>query len=183
MTKKVSFKEYAQKLRVPEPKDKNFTEENVMFRIAGITESLQDAESLAAIIWFQGCDKHCKGCHNPEVAKLQWERGFWLDYKAITDYLTRLIDWVDWIILSGGEPLLQPQAVKAISQWAKEKGKKIWLYTGDLFKDIPQDIKDIVDVIVDGPFVQARQDLNLKFRGSSNQILYRKSSKGEWENE
>ena len=180
MELKKEFKEFVKKVRVPEPKDKNFNKENIMFRLAGITESLQDAESIAAIIWFQGCDKHCLGCHSPEVADLQWERGFWLNFEAVKAYLERLVDWVDWFVLSGGEPLMQPEAVKALGSWAKEKDKKVWIYTGDLFEKIPQDIKDVADVIVDGLFVQALQSPDLKFRGSSNQKLYRKSSEGEW---
>jgi anaerobic ribonucleoside-triphosphate reductase activating protein len=152
-------------------------------KLAGITESLTEAEGTAVVLWYQGCDKNCIGCHNPEVASLQWEHGFFIDFTALTEYLSKYIAWVDWIVFSGGEPLLQKDAVLMLAHWAKHHlfdkngnltPKKLWLYTWHEFDDISDNVKEVMDVIKTGPYIQELRDTNLKFRGSSNQKLFKK---------
>ena len=50
---------------------------------------------------------------------------------------------------------------------------KIWVYTGNIFENVKDDwyelLYNYVDVLVDGPYVDSKRDLRLKFRGSSNQ--------------
>ena len=102
---------------------------------------------------------------------------------------------VDWVIeqlgklrgqtgltFSGGEPMLQAKACKKIADWAKkEMGWNILSFTGFTYEDIVNgdnfatpEMKDFihsVDMLVDGPFILAKRDISLKFRGSSNQRL------------
>ena len=60
----------------------------------------------------------------------------------------------------------------------KEK-KNVWLWTGYMYEDIPDEIKDKCDVIIDGKFEEDKKDPSLKYRGSSNQrvILCKNNSK------
>ena len=60
--------------------------------------------------------------------------------------------------------------------------KTIWMYTGDVFEDLTNpasarrtEVTDrvlaCVDVLVDGPFIEEKQDITARFRGSSNQRI------------
>ena len=58
----------------------------------------------------------------------------------------------------------------------KNRGRNVWCYTGFTFEEIFNNperrrVLDYIDVLVDGPFVQEKRDLSLRFRGSSNQRL------------
>ena len=76
--------------------------------------------------------------------------------------------------------MYQPEACNIIAKYAKEKGLDIWVYTGFTWeqlqkmsekKKIYKEFLENTDVLVDGKFVQSKKDLNLLFRGSSNQRL------------
>jgi len=166
-----------------------YSKENKI-RIAGITETTQDAPSTGVIIWFCGCVANCPGCQNPEVADLNCKTGFSIDFEGLKEYLLKLTNWIDFIIFSGGEPLLQKDAVMAISHWAKEHvfdnnkhldPKSLMIYSGYEFEEIPEDVKEIMDIIKCGQFEIDKKDSNLKFRGSSNQGLFKKNLDGKWE--
>ncbi|NLW17550.1 MAG: anaerobic ribonucleoside-triphosphate reductase activating protein [Firmicutes bacterium] len=143
-------------------------------RLAGIKqESVTDGEGLRAVVYFQGCPHHCPGCHNPESHD---PRG---GYVAETEEVLEVLcsnPLIDGITLSGGEPLLQPEAALALAQGARERGKSVWVYTGFTLKAILADpvkraVLSYTDVLVDGPFILAERDLSLAFRGSRNQRL------------
>lgn len=171
---KQEMKESLRKLHLLYPKEKKVC-------LAGVSESLQDADGLSVLLWFRGCNFFCHNCQNPEVADLNWETGFTIGFDALQDYLLKYMDWIDWVVFTGGEPLLQPDAVKAIGHWAKEhKGKKLWLYTGFEKEELAEDILELFDVIKCGKYVQELKDDKLKFRGSSNQKLFKKVD-NKWE--
>lgn len=76
--------------------------------------------------------------------------------------------------MTGGEPLLQPEAARELALAAKMFGLNVWLYTGYTFEHLPPDVKpliELVDVLVDGEFDLRQRDLDLRFRGSRNQRL------------
>ena len=75
----------------------------------------------------------------------------------------------------GGEPLAQDEQLDELLSRVKIEIKKpVWLWTGFVFEQLNlkqlQTLK-FVDVLIDGPFIIAKKDLNLKFRGSSNQRI------------
>ena len=75
----------------------------------------------------------------------------------------------------GGEPLAQDEQLDELLNRVKIEIKKpVWLWTGFVFEQLNlkqlQTLK-FVDVLIDGPFIIAKKDLNLKFRGSSNQRI------------
>ncbi len=78
--------------------------------------------------------------------------------------------------LTGGDPLYQPAGVGELVGRLKALGVNVWLYTGFTFEDVMahprlrRAVSD-VDVMVDGPFVEALRDETLLFRGSSNQRI------------
>lgn len=81
------------------------------------------------------------------------------------------------VTFSGGDPMFQPEGFTEVAAAIKARSEKtIWCYTGYRFEDLlfhPQQAQLLryVDVLVDGPFVQALRDESLLFRGSSNQRL------------
>ena len=78
----------------------------------------------------------------------------------------------------GGEPLLQAKACLEIAKFVKEElGWNVWSFTGLIFEKIPKDSEawefvEYLDALIDGPFILAKRDLTLKFRGSQNQRLF-----------
>lgn len=142
-------------------------------RIAGTNLSLNDTDGLAQVVYFQGCSKHCEGCHNPELQDKNG--GFEVDPNKLRRILeTRYSSWVDNIALQGGEPLEQPDLLVEIANWGRKKDKKIWLFTGIEFEEIDETTKNLVDVIKCGPYIKAQRDLKLVFMGSRNQRLFRR---------
>lgn len=139
-------------------------------RIAGvIPESIVDGEGIRYAIFMQGCLRHCEGCHNPATHPL--DGGKIVD----TDELIAAIKknpLLSGITLTGGEPLLQISPAIELAKATKNLGLNVWCYTGYTLEEIPpaaQELLKFVDVLVDGPFILAQRDLELDFRGSSNQ--------------
>ncbi|MCL2110482.1 anaerobic ribonucleoside-triphosphate reductase activating protein [Microgenomates group bacterium] len=141
------------------------------------SDSIVDGEGLRAVIWTQGCRHRCPGCHNPET----WDEagGKLVDVEEVKREL-RSLRGQEGLTFSGGEPFLQAAACLEIAQWArKEMGWNIWSFSGYTYEELLKDdeekrafLKEL-EVLIDGPFVLAKRDINLRFRGSSNQRLLR----------
>ena len=136
-------------------------------------------------LFVSGCTHRCPGCFN-EVA---WDFNYGTPFtqETIDEILDMLRpDHIRGLTLLGGEPFEvqnQPALVELLRQVkAKYPKKSIWAYSGYLFdkdictgrlgpKEITEEYLSYLDVLVDGPFIQAQKDLRLRFRGSSNQRL------------
>lgn len=136
-------------------------------------------------LFVSGCTHRCKGCFN-EVA---WDFNYGQPFTQETiDCILEMLapDYVKGITLLGGEPFEpqnQPAILDLLHQMKKQyPDKTVWAFSGYLFdKDIlsgrlgpwevTKEYLDYVDVLVDGPFVEAKKDLSLRFRGSSNQRI------------
>ena len=84
----------------------------------------------------------------------------------------------DGLTLSGGEPFCQAAECAALARIARERGLNVWAYTGYTYKrllagEVPDALAllEQVDVLVDGPFVEAEKSYAALFRGSANQRL------------
>ncbi len=81
------------------------------------------------------------------------------------------------VTFTGGDPLYQAEAFAQLAQLVKQQSKKtIWCYTGFLFEELLADAQYLpllqnIDVLVDGPFIMAQRNEDLRFRGSSNQRI------------
>jgi anaerobic ribonucleoside-triphosphate reductase activating protein len=140
-------------------------------------DSIVDGEGIRAVLWTQGCPHKCKGCHNPETHSFKDGKKVNID-----DLKKELISVTgqDGLTLSGGEPFSQAKECYQIAKYAKEIGLNIWCYSGYTFEELllmeknnPYIIALLnnIDVLVDGKFILEEVDLNLKFRGSSNQRI------------
>lgn len=148
--------------------------------------SISDGIGIRVSLFVQGCDFHCKNCFNQET--WDWNGGKEFTQKEF-DLLMKLCNkhYIRGLSLLGGEPL-NPNNIETVTQIAKRfkelyPEKDIWLWTGYTFEDYVKDKKIInyLDVIVDGRFEEDKKDLSLKFRGSSNQRIWRKNKNNEWE--
>ena len=136
-------------------------------------------------LFVSGCTHRCPGCFN-EVA---WDFEYGEPFTEETiDMIIRMMEpaHIKGLTLLGGEPFEpqnQPNLVKLLRR-VKEvyPEKSIWAFSGYLFdKDIiawclgPREITEeylgYLDVLVDGPFILAKKNLSLRFRGSENQRL------------
>jgi len=130
------------------------------------------------VIWFQGCPFHCKGCLNPEF----WENdgGVLMDVKRIMDHirLSRETEQIEGVTFTGGEPLIQAEALLSLVRAIKSEGLTILCYTGYLFQDILNDkvpyakeLLKYIDILIDGPYIE-EEKAALPWRGSRNQRVY-----------
>ena len=87
---------------------------------------------------------------------------------------------LDGITLSGGEPFSQPHAFAELARRTKALGLHVMTYTGFTYEHIAANLQSIAgwrelledtDILADGPFLLARRNLQLRFRGSDNQRL------------
>ncbi len=146
--------------------------ESNKIRVAGLTDdSIVDGKGFRFVIFTQGCLHHCKGCHNPET----WDMngGNEMDIEEIKIKIKQN-GLLDGITFSGGDPFYQAAPCAKLAKWAKENGLNIWAYTGFMYEDLlkmpeVKDFLDLVDVLVDGPFILEEKSLLLNFRGSKNQ--------------
>lgn len=148
--------------------------------------SISDGTGIRVSLFVQGCDFHCKGCFNQETWDFNGGKEFTQkEFDLLMDLCNK--PYIRGLSLLGGEPL-NPNNIETVTQIAKrfkkiypEKG--IWLWTGYTFEDYVKDkeIINYLDVIVDGRFEEDKKDLSLKFRGSSNQRIWRKNKNNEWE--
>ena len=146
-------------------------------RLSGPLEhdNIVNGYGLRAVLWTQGCLKHCNGCQNPETWDL--EGGFKVDVEEIKERLSKF-EGQAGITFCGGEPFLQPEACKEIADFCRnELGWNVWSFSGYTYEELKKqggaqwDFLCSLDALIDGPFILAERDLTLKFRGSRNQRL------------
>ena len=149
------------------------------------THDIANGPGVRVSLFVSGCTHHCKGCFNPET----WDFHYGKPYtpQVEEEILKTLEPWyMRGLSLLGGEPFeIQNQlTVLGLVKKVKERypDKTIWCYTGyDYERDIlagrlgdwsvTGELLKYLDVLVDGEFVEAKKDLTLRFRGSSNQRI------------
>lgn len=145
-------------------------------RIAGYEpESIVDGPGYRFALFVQGCPHGCPECHNPETHDMQGGRI--TDTQEIIDLLGKN-PLVRGVTLSGGEPMLQAEALCEIAAEAKKKELSVWCYTGFTLEALQAENRadrmrliGLCDVLVDGPFIARLRSLDLLYCGSSNQRL------------
>lgn len=133
-------------------------------------------------LFVSGCTHKCPGCFN-EIA---WDFNYGKPFTQET--IDRIINMlrpahIRGLTLLGGEPF-EPQNQGAVVELLRQikqqlPQKSIWAFSGYLFdRDIlsgrlgdTSEYLSYLDVLVDGPFVEAKKNLSLRFRGSENQRL------------
>lgn len=147
-------------------------------RIAGIvSESVVDGPGYRFVVFAQGCLHACPGCHNPHT----WDPAGGTSVRVM-DLLEQVkaAKLIKGITITGGEPFLQPAPLAMLGGEVKKLGLDVITYTGYTWEDLMvmsqgnTGIKEflfVTDYLVDGPFILAKRDLELPFRGSTNQRI------------
>ena len=138
-----------------------------------------NTNGISVSIYFTSCDFNCKNCFNKEFQDYNYGFDFTKEIKDnIFRYIDNNIDYIDNLAILGGEPLHINNIDSVINLCEEFKlkfpDKKIWLWTGYKFEDIPnKNIIKVVDYIIDGLFVENLKDRDLKYRGSNNQRIFK----------
>ena len=136
-------------------------------------------------LFVSGCRNHCPGCFQPETWDFAYGEPF---AKANEDEIIAALrpSWIQGLSILGGDPM-EPENQEALLPFirrVKEElpEKDIWLYTGYLLRQVgTSPLLSYVDVIVDGPFVEAEKDAGLAFRGTRNQQIIHLRGESQWE--
>ena len=136
-------------------------------------DDMLNGDGLRVVLWVSGCEHHCRGCQNP----ITWDPqdGVFFDQKAKEELFKELEkSYISGITFSGGDPLF-PSNEPEITRLAKEirnkfPEKNIWLYTGYTWEQIKEkEVVKVLDVLVDGTYMEELRNTQLHWRGSSNQ--------------
>ena len=145
-------------------------------RVAGIVpESIVDGPGIRYAVFVQGCPHRCPGCHNPETHP--FEAGEEMDAQDLFAAFQR-DPLLKGVTLSGGEPFCQPEPVTELARQVHAAGKDVVVFTGYLFEELAASsdpttlaLLQEADLLIDGPYLEAQRDIDLRFRGSANQRL------------
>lgn len=141
-------------------------------RVVDIVDgTIVDGPGLRTSIYLAGCLHSCPGCHNEST--WAFDAGHDMSVKEIEDHV-RENDFN--VTFSGGDPLYQPAALIEACKAIRALGKSIWCYTGFTYEQVcaspsMRPVLDMIDVLVDGPFIKELRDTSLRFRGSANQRI------------
>lgn len=146
-------------------------------RLSGITpESVVDGPGLRIAIFTQGCPHQCPHCHNPET----WDNNGGKEFtvRQVIRNLKQHRKNKQGITFSGGEPFLQAAEIVQVAQVARQMELDIVTYTGFTYEQLIVETNDDIqallfatDILIDGKYVHALRNIELQFRGSSNQRL------------
>lgn len=150
----------------------------MQIRVAGIVpESVVDGPGIRFVVFVQGCPHHCPGCHNPETH--DFLGGELLEISSLIDQI-KTMPMLAGITISGGEPFCQVKECGEIAKKVKALGKSIVVYSGythEQLKDLAEkddqtdNFLSLIDLLIDGPYLEAQRDLDLPYRGSANQRI------------
>lgn len=140
---------------------------------------IADGIGVRVSLFASGCRNRCKGC----IQQKTWDFSYGKEYTAETEAeILRLLepDYIDGLTLLGGEPF-EPENMGTLVNLLERvtetfPRKNIWCYTGYTLEnllcrddDLTADMLSMIDVLVDGPFVEEKKNALLPFRGSDNQ--------------
>ena len=132
-------------------------------------------------LFVAGCVHECVGCYNKSTWRLNSGQPFTQEQedRIIADLQDTVIPR-QGISLSGGDPLHPrnvPDILRLVERIRAEcPDKDIWVWTGYVLAELMQEqqrVVDLINVLVDGKFVQDLKDPALIWRGSSNQVVHR----------
>lgn len=120
-------------------------------------------------IWFAGCPRRCKGCSNPELWEMD-ER-----YHTTPETLSHLIATIakdhkiDGFTLTGGDPMMQYDAIMTLLPYLLPYSHDILIYTGYRYEDLPH--LPPIAALIDGEYIE-EENVAHPLMGSRNQRLF-----------
>lgn len=149
------------------------------------TFDVANGTGIRVTIFVSGCTNRCKGCFQPQT----WDFGYGEPYTEKTeDFILSELKKPQYkgLTLLGGEPF-EPENQKELAKLVRRvkdefTNRDIWAFTGFIYDrdlvaggcrytDVTDEMLDCIDILVDGPFIEEKRNLCLKFRGSENQRI------------
>jgi len=146
-----------------------------------------NGEGIRTTLFVSGCRNRCKNCFQPET----WDFDFGEPFTdAVAEEIFRTFEnpVLRGVTILGGEPM-EPENQAGLLPFLREfkkrfPNKTVWLYTGNLYEElmgevgshpkclcITAELLSLVDILVDGRFIEEKKRLGLRFRGSENQRI------------
>lgn len=135
---------------------------------------------MRLVIWTKGCSKQCYKCANPELWDAQGARD--VSPKEIAKIIRNIHTQtpVDGITFTGGDPLEQAEDLLELLKEIKPLVEDILVYTGYTYECLKKAwswekllcLEKYVSVLIDGPYVEERNDNTCPLRGSDNQRIF-----------
>ena len=123
------------------------------------------------LMYLKGCSIHCEGCINQHL--WPFEGGTLMNSSEILAICKK--ENLEGITIHGGEPLDQSANLYDVVKTVKNEGYTVILFTGYIKKELDKDqlkVWNISDIVVAGRFQLKKKNVNLQFRGSTNQRVY-----------
>lgn len=160
--------------------------------------NMSNGDGIRVVIWCAGCYRKCPFCFSPHTWAFDKEATL-SDEEVNRIITLCDEEHIQGLTLCGGEPLAQENLMgtyKLVTAFREKFGdtKDIWSYTGYVWEDImslhedvlnyenqtDEDrenavnmrkflVRNFIDTLIDGPFMNSKKDLSYKWRGSSNQ--------------
>lgn len=146
---------------------------------------IANGEGVRVSLFVSGCTNHCERCFQPQT----WDFAYGQPFTAETEeQILSLLSpgYINGLTLLGGEPF-EPLNQRALLPFVRRvkaafPEKNIWAFSGFTYEELlregsyahceaTEELLSLIDVLVDGRFVEALKDISLRFRGSSNQRL------------
>lgn len=153
---------------------------------------IANGEGVRVTLFVSGCRNHCPGCFQPQTWAFDYGQPF---TRETEDRLLAMLepDYINGLTLLGGDPF-EPENQQALLPFLKRfrekfgNGKTIWAFSGYTYDELlgvrdpegnpsrshtalTEELLSLMDVLVDGRFVESLKNISLRFRGSENQRL------------
>lgn len=147
---------------------------------------IANGEGVRVTLFVSGCTNHCENCFQPQTWDFEYGQPF---TKETEDRIIKMLEpsYINGLTLLGGEPF-EPKNQRVLVPFLRRvreayPNKTVWAFSGfrlddELLKDgsyprceSTDEMLSLVDVLVDGRYVERLYDISLRFRGSSNQRL------------
>ena len=145
---------------------------------------IANGTGVRVTLFVSGCTNHCPDCFQPQTWDFRYGQPFTAETEeALLEALDR--PYISGLTLLGGEPF-EPDNQRALLPFLRRlrqqlPDKTVWAFSGYTWEELTGQSRarceatgallSLVDVLVDGEFVEALRDISLRFRGSSNQRL------------
>ena len=140
-----------------------------------IKNDIANGLGVRVSLFVSGCRNHCPGCFQSETWDFDYGQPF---TKETEEEILEALrpSWIQGLSILGGDPM-EPENQEALLPFLKRvraelPDKDIWLYTGYLLESVSTSpMLEMLDVLVDGPYLESERDMTLSFRGSRNQRI------------
>ena len=145
-----------------------------VIRVCGVEpESIVDGPGFRYVLFVQGCPHRCPGCHNPESHDP--DAGFDMTTGEVMKEI-KANPHLRGVTFSGGEPFEQVSALLELAEMIRSEGLSLMSYSGYTYEELTERkdpetdrLLGMLDILVDGRYVEKLRNLTLVYRGSENQ--------------